>query len=399
MVHSKDNSTDAGIKVVSQIFGASLFCHAYKSQSNSSKRTALAKKNFANKINYYETEGLHLKNDCSKKKIRKIIIKQKKKMTKIRNLPLIVVQSGFDPVEMEKYLVFFQTFIEDPVLQEIMATAIRTVLVSNVTNVLSVSNSVIGAQLFGTSRYVPVCILVPRSDVLNHTPCVNDDIDCLENILRVQTKVSLRGIKKSGLSTTYAILGATIHRGGKGVSFKHPINAADLRHCYSMLNRMEHFAKMWLPFGLMSTLDETKKMCNDNACLLGKKQNTRNVWASIASSYNYVSPAHVDEDAFLSCLTVSFLSESLDRKIKHHYKLEMEIALYFCLPKYGVCVALRPGDIIFFNPLEYHCISQRTECYKNERIFVTSFYLKAKQLGLNDNDIPLEHIVIDNLQS
>jgi hypothetical protein len=77
----------------------------------------------------------------------------------------------------------------------------------------------------------------------------------------------------------------------------------------------------------------------------------------------------------------------------------MEVALYFCLPKYGVCIALCPGDIIIFNPLEYHCISQRTECYKNEWIVVTSFYLKAKQLGLNDNVIPVEIYFIDNLQS
>jgi hypothetical protein len=162
---------------------------------------------------------------------------------------------------------------------------------------------------------------------------------------------------------------------------------------------MDFFAKMWLPFGLLSTLNESKNVCNDSATLLGNNLGKRGVWASIASSYNYVSPAHVDEDAFLSCLTVSFLPESRDRQKKHRYELEMEIALYFCLPEYSVCVALRPGDVIFFNPLEYHCISQRTESYKNEKIFVTSFYLKAKQLGLNDNDIPLQQIFIDNLQS
>jgi hypothetical protein len=228
---------------------------------------------------------------------------------------------------------------------------------------------------------------------------VNDDVGCLERILHVHTKVSLRGLKKSGIALSYAIIGATILRGGKGIAFKHPVNKDDLRHCYSMLNRMEHFAKMWLPFGLMSTLNESKNMCNDNATLLGNNRGTRGVFASIASSYNYVSPAHVDEDAFLSCLTVSFISDSSDRQIKHRYKLEMEVALYFCLPQRGICVALRPGDIFFFNPLEYHCISQRTEFYKNERIFVTSFYLKAKQLGLNDNEIPLENISIDNLHS
>jgi hypothetical protein len=399
MDQSKKSKNTVGNSIVSQVFDASLFCHAYNSESTSSKRTAVVKNNFFKKINYYETQGLYVLDGCSKKNLRKKLTKQKKKMHKISNLPLIAVRSGFNPDDMEKYFVLFQTFINDPVLQQLMATAVRTVLVSNVTNVLSVSNSINGSRLFGNSPYVPVCILVPRCEVLNKSPCVNDDVDCLERILQVHTKVSLRGMKKSGIATSYAILGATILRGGKGISFKHPVNEADLRHCYSMLNRMEHFAKMWLPFGLMSTLNESKNMCNDNATLLGNNCGTRGVWASIASSYNYVSPAHVDEDAFLSCMTVSFISDSCDRQIKHRYELEMEVALYFCLPQYGICVALRPGDIIFFNPLEYHCISQRTECYKNERIFVTSFYLKSKQLGLNDNNIPLENIFIDNLHS
>jgi hypothetical protein len=388
-----------GDKCISQFFEAALFCHAYSSQTNSSKRTAAVKNVFATKINYYASHDLPSRDGCSKTKFKKKKTKQKKKFQKLCNLPDIVVRSGFNAIDMEKYFVVFQTFIEDPVFQEIMANTVRTVLVSNVTNVLSVCNGMNGYKLFGKSPYVPVCILIPRSDVLKHTPCVNADIDCLESILRLHTKVSLRGTKKSGISSTYAILGATILRGGKGISFKHPVKASDLQHCYSMLNRMEFFAKMWLPFGLLSTLHESKNMCNDNATLLGMNPSKRNVWASMASSFNYVSPAHVDKDAFLSCLTVSFISESVDRKIKSRYEQEMEVALYFCLPKYGVSVALRPGDIIFFNPLEYHCISQRTECYKHEKIFVTSFYLKAKLLGLNDNDIPLDQICIDNLQS
>jgi hypothetical protein len=70
-------------------------------------------------------------------------------------------------------------------------------------------------------------------------------------------------------------------------------NADDLENCYSMLNQMDPFAKMWLPCGPMSTLDEYKNICNDNATLLGNNLGKRCVWASIASSYNDVSPAHV----------------------------------------------------------------------------------------------------------
>jgi hypothetical protein len=151
MDRSKKKKEIVGSSIVSQVFEASLFCHAYNSESSSSKRTAVVKKHFSKKINYYETQGLFLVDGCSKKNLRKKLIKQKKKMRKISNLPLIVVRFGFNVEEMEKYFVIFQTFINDPVLHHLMATAVRTVLVSNVTNVLSVTNSIIGSRLFGNS--------------------------------------------------------------------------------------------------------------------------------------------------------------------------------------------------------------------------------------------------------
>jgi hypothetical protein len=58
MDQSKKNNNFVGNSIVSQVFEASLFCRAYNSESSSSKRTAVVKKNFAKKINYYITQGL-----------------------------------------------------------------------------------------------------------------------------------------------------------------------------------------------------------------------------------------------------------------------------------------------------------------------------------------------------
>ena len=70
--------------------------------------------------------------------------------------------------------------------------------------------------------------------------------------------------------------------------------------------------------------------------------------------------------------------------------MEDKVACYFVFPEYGRAVALRPGDVLFFNPLHYHCLSERTLEYMDEDLHVTSFYMKSSQIGLNDNDIPVE---------
>jgi hypothetical protein len=58
-----------------------------------------------------------------------------------------------------------------------------------------------------------------------------------------------------------------------------------------------------------------------------------------------------------------------------------------CFPEQGVAVALRPGDVIFFNPQYYHCVSGKCVEYDTEKVYLTSFYMKTMQLGLNDNSI------------
>ena len=104
----------------------------------------------------------------------------------------------------------------------------------------------------------------------------------------------------------------------------------------------------------------------------------------------YTSPAHVDKNAFISCLIVSHIPNTHDSKRKYFYSVEdNEICCHFLFPEYGKAVALRPGDVLFFNPLHYHCLSDRTDAYQDEKVYVTSFYIKSAQLGLNDNDIEL----------
>ena len=83
-----------------------------------------------------------------------------------------------------------------------------------------------------------------------------------------------------------------------------------------------------------------KKLCSDKSSITLSSNQTRfqSVWASIATSFNYVSPAHCDEDSFLSCLMVSYFPSNHPEKT-FAYKVDMPIALYFCIPEYSIAVA------------------------------------------------------------
>ena len=58
--------------------------------------------------------------------------------------------------------------------------------------------------------------------------------------------------------------------------------------------------------------------------------------------------------------------------------------VYFCVPRLGMTVPLRPGDALIFNPQEEHAIS--SPCDNQIETYTISFYLKTSVVGLNDND-------------
>jgi hypothetical protein len=70
--------------------------------------------------------------------------------------------------------------------------------------------------------------------------------------------------------------------------------------------------------------------------------------------------------------------------IKKPYKYEQVMspaAVYFCLPEKGIAVSLHPGDILYFNPQHYHCLSQPTREYQNEHVYVTLFLYENNAIG------------------
>ena len=99
----------------------------------------------------------------------------------------------------------------------------------------------------------------------------------------------------------------------------------------------------------------------------------------MASSVNYCAPAHVDDDFLFSIHQVN-----VDGLLDAH-----EVVQCMCFPTYGYAVALRPGDVLLFNPHVPHCLSEKTTAYKDKDVHVTTFYIKTAHVGKHDNTIAL----------
>jgi hypothetical protein len=79
---------------------------------------------------------------------------------------------------------------------------------------------------------------------------------------------------------------------------------------------------------------------------------------------NYWSGAHQDKDfffTFLSCLSAN--SDDHEEEI-----------YYFCYPEYKIALPLKPGDLIVFNPLKFHCCSNS----RYDDAYIFSAYVSEK---------------------
>jgi hypothetical protein len=388
------------------------FLHCYKANSSSSKRSRMSLEHVETVIELLENDIDALLVHKSKASKHNIKRKMRQKMAKLSNLKNAIRSSSLPskndmeryPVitknDMEQHPVIFNTWIDDPLLYRQLYD-LKTVTIHEVSKALSIEDSVHGSKLMGRSKYKPVYILVPRDSWLkSHNPNPEIDAAALKEVLKDWGSRSKRGKKHDGIAKEYAYFGVTIPQADKGVTYRHPVKKSVLQHLSKMMKRMQFLANSWLPFGLITILEDVKSICQDNASFDMTDNGLKEIWSSMATSYNYISPAHIDKDAFLGCLTVTFVPAVKEENVNYgkYSEKEYPVALYFCFPEHGVAVALRPGDVMFFNPREYHCVSQRTNEYKDEQVFVTSFYLKAAQVSLNNNSIPCGNdFILENL--
>ena len=154
-----------------------------------------------------------------------------------------------------------------------------------------------------------------------------------------------------------------------------------------------HIAKQFIPQKLMMGLDMAYKtmMDEDRFQKYGLSYDT--IWPATACAVNYFSPAHVDDDSFLSLFTVMVDDDEKEESTQVCTNSKPPIVNHFVFPTFGVAVALQNGDILIFNTQYHHCCAHKGKAYLEKDVFLSSHYLKTAVTGGNDN-IYIQHQLV-----
>ena len=185
----------------------------------------------------------------------------------------------------------------------------------------------------------------------------------------------------------YLCPGVKVQRGRPGVVNSRPEHIAteDWNALIDMIVSMEKATRPYLDPYMIRGIHKAKQSigwkvmqpeCIDEKSNKDSQQtDSPLIWQQAAFGRNVMLNSHTDQDFSLSCITVFW-----DKKT---YTCSDEIVQYFVFPEDGIAVALRPGDILLFNPCVPHCASSRCESDLGD-IVLASFYLKSALVGGND---------------
>ena len=225
------------------------------------------------------------------------------------------------------------------------------------------------------ARMEDVFTLVPRNKVMG---ICNKKTFRAFDTLESQASTNLRSGERITMfegRSKYVTFGAHPRRFGSGVSDsihgmnQHPEAYEEIARYY---RQCEHVAKQYIASDDMYGFYKSKQLVEWKSFPLD--DTTRGeLWSSISVGRNVFLNAHTDIDFWLSMTTVV---------CKGRTELNAPVANYFCFPQYGVAVALRPGDLLIFNPQTLHCVSSRRT---TDDVFCISFYLKTAVVGGHSN--------------
>lgn len=254
---------------------------------------------------------------------------------------------------------------------------------------LTVVDTVDGARMVLDNEDV-VFILVPRNDSIREMTRVNETLRALHAVDAAKTHAEIRGKTRIPVAENhgkYTTVGLKPDRGHTGIieSWPNKLNNVDKRKIVNLMTRCEEVAKGYLRSDDLRGIERAKLLGNWRNITKGASQ--PDIWGSLAIALNYYLNSHTDEDFFYSLLTITSaygLQEDIDR-----YSLNADVCNYFTFAEQGIAVALRPGDMLLFNPVYQHCLSSRTSLYENKDVFSLSLYLKTAIVGKKDNNLPL----------
>ena len=185
------------------------------------------------------------------------------------------------------------------------------------------------------------------------------------------------------VSVPYTVAGVQAPQGAKGVK-SHSRQAPELAKTNNkwawdalldLIKRLEFIYKQSVPKEVIAHLEAAKKVVDFPTYPSHDGSKKSEYLGAVAYAKNVYLSMHDDDD-----FSYSIMSPQMEH-------LSEKVVMYFAFPSLGICVPLRPGDVLIFNPRTFHGASSR--CRNADEIYCTSVYQKTKVVGGNDNSMPV----------
>ena len=365
------------------------WCHVYKSQTPSSKRTRVAASAFkdqSHKLASRNTKRTRYSNADRKnyKQVRFLKEVQVCNIASTNNVKYLTA----DNIKHHIVVCDGGDTIDDAIQPDI--TRSEDVQVLRIRNgdlwVADTGNATLGLRFTSPSDKMPTFIRLPRNDslgIMNHGRSVCRAIRTCASTQRQSLARGKGNHVFTENNSKYCCVGAQPGRAQKGVlsglyRLKHGFESKDWDTLHKLLKRAEYAFDRYMNTDIIRHISCARSRVNFKTMEpspSSSHQKTGRYYSGLGFGINVFLRCHVDRD-----FTMSIVQVHVD---DHIYQVDDKIVCYFAFPRIGIAVALRPGDFLLFNPQEPHSISSR--CRTEDEIYCISSYLKTAVVGLNDN--------------
>jgi len=356
------------------------FCHSFACNSISANKSKDAQNIMYSEItNYSPSSNTRNHNKRKKDKI--------KRTSNLKFIPAFKFNTTLNNND-NTLPIYYITNTSDEMFQFIKNDSKKPIISKFVTETLNILNEPMGCQMW-LDELSPIFILIPREISIMKTTKVKPELNSISEILQRYGNNFAGGVRKS-ICQKYGTFGQHVQQGRHGVRLKNISDdqSANYTKLKKFLSRIEHITKQYIPSPILRGLAKAREKLRWSGMGSEKKEERSDgIWASLATSYNYISAVHTDKDFFLCAISPSCSHDDC-LNASGKYINDIPTAIHFCLPDFGYAIAMKPGDILLFNPLQKHSVSMREEFYEDKTVFVTSFYLKSGVVSGNDNTPP-----------
>jgi hypothetical protein len=235
-----------------------------------------------------------------------------------------------------------------------------------------------------------VFVLVPRRAAIKKHTHLNRTFQSLHALKKAKRSAEKRGKKRitvpESYNSNYFTVGLKPNRNGGGVidSWPRTFGSTDKDQVIKLMNACQEVADGYIRSEELRGIRVSKDLLQWSEM---QGSGPGSVLPSFSAALNTCLCLHTDEDFFYSVLMTAStraLKEDIDQ-----FKMDADVSNYFVFAEQGIAVAVRPGDILVFNPKYHHCSSSRALDYENEDVFSMSLYLKSAVVGKFNNTLPL----------